>query len=331
MPRKPRLIVPGGLFHVIARGNERRKIFLDNQDYLEFIERLAIALDKSHCRCLAWALMPNHFHLLIQSGAQGTAPLMRRLMTGYVGYFNRRYRRSGHLFQNRYKSILCDQDTYLLELVRYIHLNPVRSKLVKTVEELKTYPWTGHGTLVGYKPKKFQTTEGVLRQFSSQESEAQKRYVDFVKDGVNQGRREDLMGGGFLRSLGREPGDWEGIKKDDRTAHDDRILGSGHFVESVLNEVEKGTEQPLKLSVSEIAERIAKHLGVDPADLMHKGRWEPVSQAKAILIYIGTRYRGETAKKMGNITGMSAQAASKAKGRGSSLWESDPSLRKLIS
>lgn len=141
MPRRARLVIPGGLFHVIARGNERRKIILDRSDYSEFLERLEIGLDKSKCRCLAWVLMPNHFHLLIQSGPQGTAaPLMRGLMTGYVGYFNRRYHRSGHLFQNRYKSILCDRDAYLTELVRYIHLNPVRAKIVKTLEELKLFP-----------------------------------------------------------------------------------------------------------------------------------------------------------------------------------------------
>ena len=331
MPRRPRLVVPGGLFHVIARGNERRKIFLDASDYSEFLDRLEVGLDKAKCRCFAWVLMPNHFHLLIQAGPQGTAPLMRRLMTGYAGYFNRRYRRSGHLFQNRYKSILCDRDTYLLELVRYIHLNPLRAGIVKNIEELKLFPWSGHGTILGHKPRKFQSVDDVLHCFGSRVKESQRRYLAYMKEGVDQGRREDLMGGGLLRSMGKKPGQWGGVRREEKTAYDDRILGSGDFVESVLKEAEKESSVKMKMSIKEIAERIANRMEVKVSDLLAKGRREPVSRAKSILIYIGTRYKGATCKQMAELTGMSLQAASKSKERGSLLWESDPALSKLIS
>ncbi|MBK8575920.1 MAG: transposase [Elusimicrobia bacterium] len=331
MPRRARLLIPGGLFHVIARGNERRKIFLDASDYSEFLDRLEIGLEKSKCRCLAWVLMPNHFHLLIQSGPQGSAaPLMRRLMTGYVGHFNRRYRRSGHLFQNRYKSILCDRDSYLTELVRYIHLNPMRAGIVKTLEELKLFPWSGHGTIMNHKPRKWQVVDEVLLCFGSNHRESQKRYEAFVREGLHQGKREDLIGGGLLRSLGRKPGQWGGLQRDDKIAYDDRILGSGHFVESVLKEAEKESLEKTTLSIHEIAEMVAGEMNVDLKDLLRKGRRDPVSKAKAVLIFLGTRLKGLSCKSMAEMTGMSIQAASMAKERGSFLLESIPVLSKLI-
>lgn len=114
MPRKARLDIPGCLYHVIARGNERRTIFADDADYHDFMRRLRLALDLCGAKCLSWCLMPNHFHLVILRGLRPLSELMSRLMTGYAGNFNRRHRRCGHLFQNRYAAILCEEDAYLL-------------------------------------------------------------------------------------------------------------------------------------------------------------------------------------------------------------------------
>jgi REP element-mobilizing transposase RayT len=130
MPRKARLDAPGALHHIIVRGIERRKIFRDDADRDDFLERLGDILQDSQARCFAWTLMPNHFHLLLRTGLAPVSDVMRRLLTGYAVSFNFRHRRSGHLFQNRFKSILCQEDAYLLELVRYIHLNPLRARLV---------------------------------------------------------------------------------------------------------------------------------------------------------------------------------------------------------
>ncbi len=121
MPRKARIDAPGALHHIIVRGIERRKIFEDNADRQRFIQRLGDILSESQTPCYAWALIPNHFHLLLKTGHTPIATLMRRLLTGYAVTFNHRHRRWGHLFQNRYKSILCQEENYLLELVRYIH------------------------------------------------------------------------------------------------------------------------------------------------------------------------------------------------------------------
>ncbi|MDZ7696711.1 MAG: transposase [Deltaproteobacteria bacterium] len=133
----------------MARGIERRKLFLDDKDRRSFLDRLAVILEETQTQCYAWALIPNHFHLLLRTGPTELSKVMRRLMTGYAVTFNKRHKRSGHLFQNRYKSIICEEDPYLLELIRYIHLNPLRAKLVQDLKELDTYPWSGHSTILG--------------------------------------------------------------------------------------------------------------------------------------------------------------------------------------
>src|SRR3989339_2206573 len=149
MPRHRRLDLPGAVYHVITRGIERREIFKDSDDRKEFIDRLANGVKEVGCKCYGWALMPNHFHLLIRMNNRPLSDLMRKLLTGYAIYFNRRYKRSGYLYQNRYKSVLCQEDAYLLELVRYIHLNPLRAELVNDIAGLNKHPWSGHMTLAG--------------------------------------------------------------------------------------------------------------------------------------------------------------------------------------
>ena len=149
MPRQPRLDAPGLLQHIMARGIERRRIFKDDKDRNSFLKRFAIILEETQTQCYAWSLIPNHFHLLMKTGATPLSKVMRRLMTGYAVTFNKRHKRSGHLFQNRYKSIICEEDPYLLELIRYIHLNPLRAKLVQDLKELDKYPWSGHSAILG--------------------------------------------------------------------------------------------------------------------------------------------------------------------------------------
>lgn len=152
MPRQARIDAPGTLHHIICRGIERRNIFRDNTDRNRFIERLRSVLQKSATLCFDWALIPNHY-LLLKTGKEPIASIMRRLLTGYAVTFNHRHRRCGRLFQNRYKSILCQEDIYLLELVRYIHLNPLRSGVVKDLKSLDRYAYTGHSCIVGKRKK----------------------------------------------------------------------------------------------------------------------------------------------------------------------------------
>ena len=165
MPRGPRLDAPGTLHHVIARGIERKEIFRNKIDYTDFLKRLEIVIEKCNLQIYAWALIPNHFHLLIRTGIVPLSSAMRKLMTGYAVNFNKRYRRSGHLFQNRYKSIICEDDPYLKELVRYIHLNPYRVGFVKSLKELDQYMWCGHSVVLGRIKREWQNTNEMLELF----------------------------------------------------------------------------------------------------------------------------------------------------------------------
>ena len=139
MPRSARLDAPGVLHHVIIRGIERRKIFRADTDKDNVIERLSIMLPETQTTCYAWALS-THAHFLFRSGRSAISPVIRRVLTGYAISFNRKYRRHGQLFQNRYKSIMCQEEIYFKELVRYIHLNPLRAKIGADSKGLNNYP-----------------------------------------------------------------------------------------------------------------------------------------------------------------------------------------------
>ena len=234
MPRQARLDSPGTLHHVMIRGIEQRRIVNDEQDRRGFVRRLGALAEETQTLVYAWALMSNHAHLLLCSGSLGLATFMRRLLTGYAVSYNRHHRRHGHLFQNRYKSIVCDGDSYFSDLVRYIHLNPLRVGLVKDLKQLERYPYCGHGTIVGTQTNPWQDRESVLAQFGAREAEAKEAYRRFIAEGVELGRRPELVGGGRSRSAG----EWFAVRsqrqRGERESLDERILGSGEFVERVL-------------------------------------------------------------------------------------------------
>jgi len=250
MPCQARLDAPGVLQHVMARGIERRKIFWDDKDRSSFLERLAVILEETQTQCYAWVLIPNHFHLLLRTGATPLSKVMRRLMTGYAVTFNLRHRRAGHLFQNRYKSVVCEEDPYLLELIRYIHLNPLRAKIVVDLKALDKYSWTGHSVLLGKQKNPLisdtipinnnekllaeVTIEDVLKHFGKRLKDARQNYHHFVEKGIKQGRRPELQGGGLVRSAGGDTSVLSPKRKEDRELSDERILGSGDFVSGVM-------------------------------------------------------------------------------------------------
>jgi REP-associated tyrosine transposase len=173
MPRRSRIDAAGALHHVMVRGIEGGAVFRCDTDRNHFLERLGEILQDTKTLCYAWALIPNHFHLLLRTGSVPISTVMRRLLTGYALWYNRRHRRSGHLFQNRYKSILCQEDVYLLELVRYIHLNPIRARLVEDLDELGRYAYSGHSVLMGGVNNPWQDTQGVLGTRSNHPSAIQ--------------------------------------------------------------------------------------------------------------------------------------------------------------
>jgi REP element-mobilizing transposase RayT len=187
MPRKARIDTTGALHHIMVRGIEGCNIFRNDDDRDNFIGRLGKILSETDTSCYAWALIPNHFHLLLQTGSIPISTVMRRLLTGYALYYNKKHRRSGHLFQNRFKSILCQRDSYFLELVRYIHLNPIRANIVDSLDELDKYKYCGHRVVLGRNKKvEWQNTEEVIGMFgdsnfveqvmSSSEEAMERRY-----------------------------------------------------------------------------------------------------------------------------------------------------------
>ena len=238
MPRQARLDSAGTLHHVMIRGIEKRRIVDDDIDSNDFVRRLRALAEETHTAIYAWALMSNHAHLLLCSGAMGLAKFMRRLLTGYAVRYNVRHRRHGPLFQDRYKSIVCDGDHYFIELVRYIHLNPLRVELVKDLKGLEKYPYCGYGTILGRHINPWQDRDSVLAQFGGRESEAREAYRRFVAEGDPLGRRPELVGGKPTRASGA----WFEVKsRRQRRAleiTDQRILGSSEFVERILREAD---------------------------------------------------------------------------------------------
>lgn len=236
MPRQARLDALGTLHHVIIRGIEKRRIVDDNRDRQNFVKRLGDLAEETETKIYAWSLMSNHAHLLLRSGPSGLPKFMRRFLTGYAVTYNLRHLRHGHFFQNRYHSIVCEEDVYFRELVRYIHLNPLRARLVSRLSELDRYPWCGHAVLMGRIKNEWQDREYGLSWFGRKEGEARRAYRKYVAEGIALGRRPELVGGGVARSYGG----WSAVlslrKSHDKIAGDQRILGTGDFVQRVLSE-----------------------------------------------------------------------------------------------
>lgn len=290
MPRQARIDAPGAVHHVIARGIERGKIFRDDEDRYEFIDRLGNLIAETKTRCFAWALIPNHFHLLLKTGNVPVATFMRRLLTGYAIGHNRRHRRSGHLFQNRYKSILCQEDTYLKELVRYIHLNPLRAGLVADMTVLDKYPFSGHIGIMGKKKSDWQSTDEVLALFGKNKSSARRQYRQFVIKGIDLGRQPELVGGGLLRSAGG----WSAVRSLRKAnifqKSDERILGDGDFVETVLADAQESVNRRHVLSaqgikIEDIISAVSDHLSIDSKLLIGPSKERQIVKARALVCF----------------------------------------------
>lgn len=290
MPRKARIDASGAFHHIIIRGIEGRKIFREDPDRENFLDRLAHLLFSTQTHCFAWALLPNHAHMLLRTGSVPIAGLMRRLLTGYAVSFNLKYHRRGHLFQNRYKSILCQEDRYLKELVRYIHLNPLRAALVPNLLVLDKYPWSGHSAIMGKRKREWQSTEYVLQFFGNTRAGARNRYRAFVQGGIALGKRPELVGGGLIRSMGG----WDRISEM-RQANafmksDERILGDGDFAERALREAQDLLDRRYRakaggLDFEKTVSRVAEVLGIMPSDVLSRTKTPHSVKARSLLCY----------------------------------------------
>ncbi len=324
MPRGARIDLPDLLQHVIVRGIERRPVFMDDRDRGAFRSRFRRLLSDTGMRCYAWALMPNHLHLLLRPRWVGLGTFMGRLLTGYAVTFNLRHGRTGKLFQNRYKSIVCEDEPYFLELVRYIHLNPVRAGLVADMDGLAGYPWSGHAVLMGRVAMPEQSVDDVLLRFGREVDRARRGYEEFVAAGISQGRRDELVGGGLRRRWALEG------RSSVRESYDERVLGSGAFVEELWRHEELRDRLAPPLTLPDLIERAADAFGAEPDRVRRRTRDPAASRARAVVCYAAVRELGLSGADVGRALGMGHSGVSRAVARGRELWHADETLRTRI-
>jgi REP element-mobilizing transposase RayT len=323
MPRLARLDIAGLLQHVIVRGIERRDIFNDDHDRQLFVDRFVSLLSETGVHCYAWAILSNHFHLLLMPTATPLSHFMRRLLTGYAVSFNRRNKRSGHLFQNRYKSIVCEEEPYLLELVRYIHLNPLRAGMVASLEELDLYPWSGHSVLLGHRQLSGQVIDPVLERFGKRVTTARRHYRQFIADGIKTGRRDDLVGGGLKRSQGER-------QNHEYESFDERVLGGGDFVDSLKEDFTLREKMKRVVTLTQLLAVVAAALKLDP-DLVRKpSKSRAPAAARGIICHLAIYEFGYTGSEVGQFLHLGPTGVSLASRRGEKILKADLLLLKVI-
>jgi REP element-mobilizing transposase RayT len=301
---------------VIIRGIEKREIAIDDEDRGDFVSRMGTVALNTGTSIYAWVLMTNHAHLLLKSGQQGLSTFMRKFLTGYSTNYNRRHDRHGHLFQNRYKSIVCEEETYFLKLVSYIHLNPLRAGLVKSFDELGTYPWSGHVVLMGMKQYYGQDSDYVLGYFGKQFGSARKSYLEFLQQESRLGKQPELTGGGLIRSAGG----WSEVlsmrRRGERQFSDERILGSGEFAQEMIDEADASVKEKIPLArrlseVTEIVECCCESHGVSYLALAKGCRRKECSEVRKELAMKLVFELGLTYAESAPLLGISASAVNK--------------------
>jgi putative transposase len=322
MARSGRLDWSGAVQHVMARGIEKRAIFMDEDDRVQFVNRIRKCVAETGISIYAWALMPNHVHFLIQTGNVPISKFMQKLLTGYAVYFNKKYDRVGHLFQNRFKSVVVQAETYLLKLIGYIHLNPLKSEIVKDYDSLKHYLWTGHIGLMfpGFYP--WQETDQVLNTFSGNKTTKIGEYEEFISRFDNSacydGRFEEgsfLLGNkGLLCLEEATPGEISG------NSHH-RILGDIDFAHAVLSRLRQFRRNNLRDRGSEhdSVDRVIKYAEekwkISRTALSSSGRTRSVSRARECVCYVLVNIVGLSLTDAGRILNLSGQAVHSAGSR----------------
>ena len=305
MARKPRVHFAGALYHVMSRGNQGQSIFRDDRDRKRYLEFLKESQERFGYRLYAYVLMGNHVHHLIQIGHRPLSQVMQNILFRYTRYWNQRYKKTGHLFQGRYKAILCDKESYLLELIRYLHLNPVRSKIVGDPAQ---YVWSSHGAYLKGDGKSWTAVDEVLPQWGKSRAQAVLGYRRFVRDGLNHGHRDDL---------------YEVV--------DQRYLGDEAFVEKVeQREPENEAPQIVEIRWTEIRDRVCKQFGFPAAAVLHRGRAREIVRIRRIMAWVGRELGGFTNQDLAKELKQEPAVLSRGLGRLAEELASNPQLRALV-
>lgn len=281
MARKPRLEFSHAFYHVIVRGNQRQKVFLQNKDYEDYLSKLKFYRDKFGFVIYAYCLMPNHVHLLIETGDAPLSKIMHGLQFSYTQAFNKRHKKVGHLFQGRYKAIVCDKDSYLLELIRYIHLNPVRAKLADRPQE---YRWSSHREYIG---EPAIVDAGAVFLFGRSKASAVNAYNRFVLDGMKEGHREDYY-----------------------SLKDQRVLGEDEFAENLIKRTAGWQGGYWNVEMREMIGKACEAFGVDALLLRSVGRGRREALARGVVTFLAKRLCGMTLRKAGSFFNRNEQAMS---------------------
>lgn len=277
MPRPPRVHFPGALYHVIARGNRGQAIFRSDRDRRHLLASLDKVWQQNRFRLYAFVLMTNHLHLLIEVERSPLAKIMQSLLYRHSSYFNRTHKTRGHLFQGRYRAILCDRDAYLLELVRYLHLNPVRAGLVPRLDE---YAWSSHPAYLGRERWPFLSTESVLGQFGKQRGVARARYRKFLEEAAGQGPRPDLY-----------------------AVVDGRFLGEESFVIDARRHqrVDGETRPAIHISLEDLLSEVVQHCGIRSAPIHGSEKRRELVSARRIVALLAVEMGGYTQRQVASF------------------------------
>jgi REP element-mobilizing transposase RayT len=260
MARKPRIQFPGAFYHVIARGNGGQKIFRDFQDYELYLSFLREYKVRFGFLLYAYALMPTHIHFLLEMKETPLSKLMQVLQFRYTRNFNIKYKKWGHLFQGRYKAILCDKDSYFLELSAYIHLNPVRGGLVKKPHQ---YPWSSYRFYVGDEKEIFVDGDFLLAQFSNKKTIAKRAYGRFVISRISQGHRKDFY-----------------------ELTDQRFLGTEEFVDDIRRDLKERPSFVYDISIQELIDSVSIALNISKDLFYSNTRNRPGALGRAVVGYL---------------------------------------------
>ena len=264
MARKPRIQFPGAFYHVITRGNGGQKIFRDFQDHERYLSFLREYKIRFGFLLYAYTLMPTHIHLLLEMNETPLSKLMQVLQFRYTRNFNIKYKKWGHLFQGRYKAILCDKDSYFLELSAYIHLNPVREGLVKKPHQ---YPWSSYSFYVKEEKDTFVDGDFLLAQFSNKKAIAKREYGRFVRSRISQGHREDFY-----------------------ELTDQRFLGPEEFVEEIRWDLKERHSFVYDISIQELIDSVSIALNISKDLLCSNTRNRRGALGRAVVGYLGKEF-----------------------------------------
>jgi len=313
MARKPRIEVEGGLYHVTTRGVDRRDIFHSPEDRQKFLTLLAVQKAKLPFYLYAYCLMTNHVHLLIERMTDDVGRIMHRVLTGYTQYYNRKYGRSGHLLQGRHKAILCQSDRYLAELVRYIHLNPIRAKMVELPQD---YPYSSHRAYLGLDPAGPIDVDPVLRLFGPRKNAAREQFAAHVAAGMRQGH---------LAALYKTTGG---------------VLGTAEFVDSMIHRISehdvhaaasrrRAVKERPDLDPMLLIETVEIVTGVSQRDFCGSGKSARVGLAKQVLFLAGRR-QGASVTELAKLAGMTISNVSRRSDAAARRSAADEEFEKIV-